>query len=200
MKFPLAIALSVLLCVVKAQGDIVDNFRLTPSNSEVLLSWDIVAGNTCDGISILRSTDGINFQEIELIEGICGSILEPIPYSHLDESPEDGWNYYKIQPGSFNESEVLLIELVKVNDNGHHIRPNPISDQGRIYFNNRFNEEHSIEIYGLNGKLVSRQTTELNYFSINALDLHEGIFTFAIYPSRTKNQVTSGKFVIESQH
>ena len=199
MKFPLAIALSVLLCVVKAQGDIVDNFRLTPSNSEVLLSWDIVAGNTCDGISILRSTDGINFQEIELIEGICGSILEPTPYSHLDESPASGTNYYKIQPGLFNESEVLSIQVIIIGGNDHRIQPNPIVDKGRIYFNKEFNEAYTLALYTLDGQLIQFLTTDENYFTVNAGELHNGQFIFRIFQSQRKDQVTSGKLLVVQQ-
>ncbi|MBT4776608.1 MAG: hypothetical protein HON99_12900, partial [Crocinitomicaceae bacterium] len=45
-----------------AQGEIVANFRLASTGNEVLLSWDITSGNTCDGISVLKSSDGINFQ------------------------------------------------------------------------------------------------------------------------------------------
>ena len=146
MKYPLIILFSLFLTCFHAQGDIVANFRLAVSSGQVLLSWDLVAGNTCDGISILRSADGVNFQEIELIEGICGSITEPIPYSFLDETPIAGFNHYKIQPGLFNASEILAIEMVIIDADNFEIRPNPIVDLGKIYFNKQFNDPYTMEL------------------------------------------------------
>ena len=196
MKYPLIILFSLFLTCFHAQGDIVANFRLAASSGQVLLSWDLVAGNTCDGISILRSADGVNFQEIELIEGICGSITEPIPYSFLDETPVAGFNHYKIQPGLFNASEILAIEMVIIDADNFEIRPNPIVDLGKIYFNKQFNDPYTMELFDLNGKLIQTTVSNENFFIVHREELKSGLFIFRIFQPERKEQITTGKLVI----
>ncbi|MBT5402827.1 MAG: hypothetical protein HOL28_05215 [Crocinitomicaceae bacterium] len=179
-----------------AQGEIVANFRLASTGNEVLLSWDITSGNTCDGISVLKSSDGINFQLTHFISGICGSILEPIPYTYLDENPESGWNFYKIQPGFFDESKILSIEIIDIEKNGHVVRPQPVTDQARIYFNNSTNKEHTIAIYTAAGNLVFKELTILNFFQVTANQLPKGHLFFAIYSTNEGLYNTAGKLFI----
>ena len=75
----------------------VSKFTVESINGKAYLNWTIDAGGTCNGIRILRSTDSLIFQEVGLLEGVCGSLSFPTNYTYTDESPlVNKVNYYKL--------------------------------------------------------------------------------------------------------
>lgn len=70
------------------QDPTLNYFNANSTSNSVLLTWEIKGGNTCNGIAIFRSTDGINFQQIGQVDGLCGSTDFAVAYSYTDLSPE----------------------------------------------------------------------------------------------------------------
>src|SRR5687768_12462136 len=83
----------------QAQGSpILGKFSLSESNGQVALDWQIVAGSTCNGIQIYRSTDAVQYSQIGNIAGICGSITEAVNYFFTDTTPvKNAINYYYLE-------------------------------------------------------------------------------------------------------
>ncbi|HHJ50326.1 MAG TPA: T9SS type A sorting domain-containing protein, partial [Phaeodactylibacter sp.] len=84
----------------------------------VVLDWATATETDNDYFSIERSTDGLNFKEIERIEG-AGTSYFTLKYSYTDEEAplykQVGTLYYRLKQtdynGSFSYSDVLAVQL-----------------------------------------------------------------------------------------
>jgi len=182
------IHISVFICVVlsalnaAAQDGIVQlRFSATEVSGKVFLEWTMDLGQTCNGIDITRSTDGIDFSPIGDIPGICGSPFDTVSYSFIDESPIlNQINYYRLTLGNLGPSQTLTVEIISLEGTGYQIRPNPIVDVGRIYFDNDRSEEHRLTLISINGAALKQWSTRNDFFDLNVSDLPAGIFIFRI--------------------
>lgn len=196
------ILFSILISVIgsKAFGQtnpILGHFFASEKEGEVILSWEIVAGSTCNGIQIYRSTDALSYNQIGDIPGICGNISFAQDYIFSDvNGVKNKTNYYKLRLGSSGYSPVISVEIIDINLNGYLIRPNPITESSRIYFNNETNSESLINIYDFKGIEVYSSKSQNDYFTIDGIRFNSGIYIFSIsvYGKLTK---IKGKLVVQ---
>lgn len=133
---------------------IISFFNGEAYNNQVLLTWNIVGGNNCNGIIIYHSSDNITYNEIGEIPGICGEIIDSEPYSFLHSNPnENQLNYYKLQLGNQGFTTPLEVFFYNTKDIGFTLFPNPSEDLINIYISNAY-KNATIEVYDLNGKQV----------------------------------------------
>ncbi len=165
-----------------AQGNpILGNFALTESNGSVYISWTILAGNTCDGTRIYRSTDGVNFFQIGEIVGICGSATGAVGYDFTDDSPvKNSINYYRLELGLSGYSNTLSIEIIDIGKNGYLVRPNPIVNDGRIYFENPKSQSHTLELFNSDGRKVFETNSKDRFFQLSNSIVPRGYYVFNI--------------------
>ncbi|TVR38290.1 MAG: T9SS C-terminal target domain-containing protein [Cryomorphaceae bacterium] len=143
-----------------AQHPILDDFSVFQHHDQVYLSWVISRGNTCNGITIERSTDGAGFSEIGYIAGICGSPDFAQPFSFIDTNPaKNQINYYRLELGLQGYTEVRSVEFIHAPDDGFILRPNPASYMVQMLFRNPRSQEHVVELYNLSGALVLQHNT-----------------------------------------
>jgi len=179
---------------IKAQEVELDYFEANQNQEQVLLKWAISKGSVCNGITITRSSDSLYFETIGRIEGVCGSPDFQQPYSFVDEAPlKNKINYYKLELGISDFSEVISIKTIDKNGKAYQVIPNPIQEQGRIYFDNPYYENHQIDIYNINGSLVNTMIGHQNYFGIEAHLYSTGLYIFHI---TTPEKTIKGKFII----
>lgn len=76
---PLSIGLLAWSAASAQEHPYLSTFTVQEGFGTVELAWTMIAGSTCEGTSILRSTDGSDFHVIGRIEGLCGAVGEPIP-------------------------------------------------------------------------------------------------------------------------
>jgi hypothetical protein len=190
------VAMNIVANSASAQHTILDDFSVFQFEDEVYLSWVIGRGNTCNGITIERSTDGQFFEEIGHIPGICGSPDFAQPYSHSDKHPaKNQVNYYRLELGLQGYSEVRSVEFVYVGNEGFQIRPNPAVDQFRILFNNRLGHQHQLEIFSVSGALVEQHQSDSNQFELNVSNMNGGLYLLRL--TNTQNQrVHSGRLIV----
>lgn len=163
--------------VAAQEHPIISFFNAEVYNEQVLLNWNIVDGNNCNGINILRSSDNINYEVIGDIPGVCGAILEEEKYLFIDESPlKNQVNYYKLQLGGQGFTTPLSIDYYETKENGFVVFPNPSSDILYLYINGVYTES-AIEIIDLNGKLVFDQNVESGtLFKLEPITLRTGTY------------------------
>lgn len=177
---------------------ILDNFLIIENNGTVFLHWTIISGSTCNGIQIYRSTDGKQFTQIGSIAGICGSSSAPKPYDFTDTNPiNNSRNCYRLELGGNGTSEVLSLEIIDIATGGYQIRPNPVSTNAKIYFDNNRKAEHQFVLYNISGKIVTTITTKQDFFDLNASNLFSGLYFFSI---TNDNNVEKAKGKILIQH
>lgn len=182
---------------VAQQNPILGHFSVSEGNGKVFMSWQIIAGSTCNGIQIYRSIDSLHFIEIGDIPGIYGNITTAQDYDFIDYEPEiNKINYYRLQLGNNGFSEIIAVEIIRLEIGGYQIRPNPVSTVAKIYFNNIKKEPHQFVLYNLKGILVTNLSSNEDFFDFNANNLDSGLYFFSI--SNANNLVKAkGKMIIQ---
>ncbi len=174
----------------------VEEFELVHVNNEVSIFFTIGKGYTCNGIDILRSNDGITFESIGDISGVCGSITSPISYSFVDNQPiQNKTSYYKLNLGGLGFSETKSITVLSTTDIGYILTPNPIQESGVVHFSNVNNEMFEILIVDLSGHLVQLSTTRGQNITIKTDNLYNGFYTFVLRNESTST-IIRGKFEV----
>ncbi|MCA1764067.1 MAG: T9SS type A sorting domain-containing protein [Cryomorphaceae bacterium] len=189
-------AVSVSLSSSAQDGTVQLQFSATEVQGKVYLDWTMNLGQTCNGIDITRSTDGLNFSPIGNIAGICGSSFESVSYFFVDESPVPNQvNYYRLTLGNLGPSQTLSVEVIDLEGAGYQVRPNPIVDNARVYFDNDRSAEHRFTLFSENGKSLLTGNTRRDFFEINATGLAEGIYIFRI-ETADGSEKASGRVVV----
>jgi hypothetical protein len=196
--FLLLLLISQLASVSVAQNHpILGKFSISENNGDVYLSWSIIAGSSCNGIQIYRSIDSINFSQIGNIPGVCGSVDFIQPFDFTDNDPvKNKVNYYRLELGNQDFSQIVSIEIIDISSNGYQIRPQPATDEVTIYFNNETKQEQYFKLYNLNGIEVFTARTKENFIQFNTAFLQSGLFLFTISVSESQSNV-KGKLLVQ---
>lgn len=137
------------------QHPILSTFDVQQIGATMRLNWTIKSGSTCNGIVIERSSDGLEFNEIGVIEGICGNVSEPTDYEFYDESPvENLENFYRIELGFQGYSQIISGVYNTLNSEGFLVYPNPSNDQTQVFFRYKQGLEHCFKVFDASGKLM----------------------------------------------
>jgi hypothetical protein len=179
-----------------AQDTALDRFTGAESKGRVFLEWVISAGNTCQGIRILRSTDSLHFIQIGDIGGVCGSITVPTTYTFTDDHPvKNKTNYYQLELGGIGLSSVVVIKVIDFGKNGYQIIPNPVTDNARIFFSNDTRQYYELNVFTLQGALISTLHTTQNVFEITKMQIQSGLLFFTITSPGSAIKI-KGKMVV----
>ncbi len=161
----------------------------------VFLRWTMGAGNTCEGTYVERSADGISYERIGLIGGICGSPDQEITFEYTDTVPlVNQTAYYRLLLGYFGYTSPKTVEFVRYNDRGYFIGPNPFSDFTRIAFENDDDEEYRLLVSDMQGRIVLEMMTTGNEFLIRREELGAGIY--AVHLFNGKNEFPRFKIIV----
>lgn len=162
-------------------SSILSFFFASENNGTVYLSWQIIAGSTCSGIQIHRSTDNINFIEVGDIPGICGDLTSPQDYDFTDFSPiKNSINYYRLELGNNGFSQVLSVEVIDISETGFQVRPNPAYGLSKILFENDNKALHNFAIHNTLGELVYTTSGKEDFFEFDASAFQDGTYFFTI--------------------
>lgn len=162
--------------------EVLSRYFVTELEGNVFMRWTITAGNTCEDTYIERSADGIAFERIGLIAGICGSPDASITFEFTDTVPVyNQISYYRLMLGYFGYTKPLAIEVKKFNDEGFFAGPNPFRDFTRIAFRNDDNEEYRLLVCDMQGRSVLQMLTNGNEFIIRREELGSGIYVVRLF-------------------
>ena len=195
------ILLCLLIClplVFKAQVSILDDFRAEENEGEVVLTWIISSGSTCNGIDIMHSTDSLNFSVIGDIEGICGDEDKAVSYTYVHQNPQlNTVNHYRLELGGIGSSTIVSITILDIEKKGYVLYPNPLVDQSVIYFRNTRASRAELELYSIGGTLVRREMGSGNQFAIHKNELQSGLYIFTI-SFAGNNELITGKLLVQN--
>ncbi len=198
LQFLLLLLLSQTATITVAQTHpILGKFTVSENEGEVYLSWSIIAGSTCNGIQIYRSSDSINFSQIGEIPGVCGSVDFVQPYDFTDNNPaKNSVNYYRLELGNQGFSQIVSVEIIDIASNGYQIRPHPANAETKIYFDNDTKQEQRLSLYNLNGIEVFTATTKGDFVQLNTFFLQSGLYLFTISVSGSL-PTAQGKLLVQ---
>jgi hypothetical protein len=176
--------------------DFVSDLKITEVEQSFLVSWVIDSGQTCQGQNILHSTDGINFEEVGRISGVCGSLLKAEPYifTHLEPEP-NSVNYYRIELGGYGLSAIVSSFLIEITENSAVIYPNPVSSLFTIKWNNRNSSKVVIKLSNQQGQTFSQLESNSDTVLLDATSWEKGFYYYIITIEDT-GKVISGKLIV----
>jgi len=170
-------------------------FLIVQQGEEVFLRWTIEAGNTCQGTRIERSDDGLSFEEVGEIPGVCGSPNQPISYEYTDEAPLlNRTNYYRLEMGALGYTSVVAVDFIILHKEGYSLQPNPVTSTSKLLYENPDNEDARICIFDSRGRQVMEYITREDHIYIDRNLLDSGNYIFKILINNSSRTV--GKLVI----
>ena len=121
--FLVIITLQVLPSKGRAQvHPLLQDFSGYQQGNKVFLRWTFRSGSLCEGTRIERSQDGIIFNEIGEIPGICGRPDVAFTYTFSDSTPlVNTINIYRLELGSAGFTSNLHIEYLVVHNVGYSL-------------------------------------------------------------------------------
>ena len=179
------VIVSTLLLPTSAKAQTADGilskFFAIQQDDAILLRWTITAGNTCEDTYIERSLDGVQYERIGLISGVCGSPDQSVTYDFYDTMPAPNQlNHYRLELGLYGYTRPQSAEFIVLNNEGYSVQPNPLSDKTTIVFQNPEQEGYRFLLYNMNGKLVMDIITFNDRITLYRDGLESGMYVFRL--------------------
>ena len=181
-----------MLGSTNAQHPILSTFDVQQVGDQMRLNWTITSGNTCNGILIERSGDGFDFEEIGVIEGICGNVSEPEDYEWFDNNPlENVENYYRIELGFQGYSQIISGVFNSYNSDGYLVYPNPTNQETQVFFQYRSGLDHCFKVYDTSGRLsFVNENINTSPIDLNFSKLESGLYYGVLFVNGEQEFVT----------
>jgi hypothetical protein len=158
------------------------------ANDVNILNWETSTETNCSHFNLEKSTDGIHFDVIAVING-NGTTSEMNSYEYGDGNPFDGMNYYRLDQFDYNGdhhcSNVIAID--RSEDISIQIYPNPTTDFVSIVSSR---VAASVFIYNQLGEIVYSGS---NVNKVTFRPLSGGIYTVKI--TSAEGRTSSRRFI-----
>lgn len=151
--------------------------EITESNN-VALNWTTNSENNNDYFTVLKSTDAVEWKELERVEGAGNSSIT-LNYSTIDTRPTNGYTYYKLKQTDFDgQVSYSNIQSIEFESTGIEVYPNPAKTLFEVHGNK--DELSTVQLFTLVGEDVS-ETIQIEYVSdhfvrVNVERLKAGIY------------------------
>lgn len=188
------LVIPLILCslnTLHAQEATIGNFQAIAQDDYVVLSWTTDSGYTCATLTVSHSTDSINFQQIYLYPGVCGSYQEAQNYTYIHSSPvPDRINYYRLTPSTFNQQ--LNTQVFFKGETTYNVYPNPVSGSAILYLDNS-PVDYKITITDLRGQICYNSQGTSDKILFDATSWKNGKY---IYQLQIGYQSYTGSFLV----
>lgn len=162
-------------------------FTAERNDADVELNWSTASEVQNDYFSLLRSTDGVNFESITTIEG-HGNSLEQNDYAFIDQNAPALKLYYRLKQidfdGTENYSEIITVNAIG-SDNLEPSSvqiissfPNPFVDRINIKVQSEQEGTAHLQLLDLNGSVIANGQAAISANlkeQIIQLDVNAGI-------------------------
>lgn len=139
---------------------LISDFTGLIQNTGVMLSWDISSVDNGNNIVILRSSDGLNFDSIGVLE-VNGQTSLLGNHTYFDASPLPGKSFYRLQLNNFgsdaNYSNVIAVTFGQT-ATGVKILGNPLTTELRL--SGISDQKGMIVIYDAMGRIMKESSTQ----------------------------------------
>jgi hypothetical protein len=143
-------------CKVLTPG--ITNFSVIVSNREALLNWHVTENNAVDHFEIERSTDGVHFTVVRIINS-HSSESNVVSYSYNDPMPIGSADvFYRIKIVNISNG-ISYSNVIRVSLNGNtgvkiKMIPNPVRDNMLVSFISSKQENIQMSFYDMSGRLM----------------------------------------------
>jgi len=148
--------------------DLVD-FRATLlDNQEVQLAWHTSTETNSAYFEVERSEDGESFHFLEKITA-AGNASSPSHYQTIDRMPHANTNYYRLKTldldGAYEYSNIQIVALKDLKQQVE-LYPNPTSDYLNIVFNDFDNQDLTIRVKDITGKILYENSLSIEHYEM----------------------------------
>jgi len=157
------------------------HFGLDNQEKRILLNWETKSELNNDYFVILRSENGIYFEEIGKVNGMSNS-SSVVKYQFSDNRPLIGTSYYKLKQvdfdGGFYFSQILTTNFVLRNE--FSLYPNPTNSDINLLMSIDHNTTIYIEVFDALGRLLFVKNQVVlkgtNFVPLYTEGFNEGIY------------------------
>lgn len=156
------------------------NFDAKQNGNAVEVSWTTLSEFNNDRFEIERSTDGVNFTVISVVNGANVSNIR-IDYTYTDNNPEFGYQYYRLRQVDFDGQSTYSDKIVCVkfvnNDEENYltIEPNPTNDKFSVEVNSAI-ADGNYTLFAQSGQIVKQGSVAGSTDVIDISNLPQGIY------------------------
>jgi PQQ-dependent dehydrogenase (s-GDH family) len=161
------------------------SFSGTLKNDATWLKWTTTNETDLSHFEIERSTDRTNFKNIGFTNA-KGSNNTTNDYSYMDNGVanlKSGKVYYRLKMvdanGSFSYSQIIVVNITSFYTLMVH--PNPVQDILSIHSDKDIHKPVKVELFDLDGKILKKQLSYRNDFSIDVSSLKPGVYVLKMY-------------------
>ena len=124
------------------------------NNDQAKISWSCENAINLSNYVVEKSTDGVNFNDLEKIEATNSK-----DYSYTDLNPVDGINYYRIKSNDINGASLysaVVTVLRQQESSSITVFPNPVTNKLlNLQINGIKSGNYAINIYSITGQKIS---------------------------------------------
>lgn len=162
------------------------SIKVTNNDDKVDIWWRTETEVETKTFEIERSSDGINFFSLVVINGAKNSNI-PLEYKRTDDNPVNGVNFYRVKEtsstNSISYSAVAKVKMTK--DAIVKMYPNPVQERLTIQYNG-MNPSLIKIIDGIGRTVKSILPNSINSFvSIDVASLAAGTYTVILFDKET---------------
>ena len=167
------------------------NFTAICQNHGILLEWETASEINDDYFTILRSTNAVDFIDIDTVKG-AGNSNTILDYSYIDWGLTDGIAYYELEQTDYNGTHTYyeIHEVNCIDDIDSHllIYPNPTKDHFKIISTSE--ELDQLNVYNALGQDVTLSTTIISHhetvITVDISNLSNGFYTIKTKTASSK--------------
>jgi hypothetical protein len=140
------------------------SFEVNCNNNKAEIEWVTETEKNNSYFKLLRSEDGMNFEEIQKISG-NGNSNHQIKYKFTDERPHRGTSYYQLIQTDLNGEEHKY-DIIEFNNNCSALPfelnafPNPFTNQLNIELNLESSSIVTVELFNNQGQKIKNLYTD----------------------------------------
>lgn len=121
-----------------------------------LLTWLTASEINSDFFTIEKSKDGKTFEVVGIVDGAGNSNIVS-KYEKIDDNPYHGTSYYRLKQtdydGTYKYSIPISLSLKSMYED-ISVFPNPVTGNGYLTFNSLKDDDQTVVIYDVSGRLV----------------------------------------------
>ena len=149
-------------------------------DKKVKLQWATLSEKDNAYFIIEKSTNGIDWEELERVSG-TGFSNELINYLGFDHEPKNGNNYYRLKQvdfnGKYSYSSIEVIFIKNLEESNFTLFPNPVSNFLYLKSKKPLSDFHFFNAAGIDcTHQLTSKTIAQNYIEINVNMLPNGIY------------------------
>lgn len=176
-------------------------FNVTPAGSYLDISWVSLTEINNDFYTLYRSYDGINFEQIAIING-AGNSIERLTYTYKDYPSSYGLIYYKLRQtdfdGQFEEFPLAVVTFEGPDNLSPVIYPTVLKSGEQLLVKNFWGTIKTVDlvIIDISGKAITNPRVDLtnDNLRIETDFLTPGVY---ILSGSVNNILVQGRFVLK---